>query len=430
MEIKSVSVNEIVVKERLRDINQDKVKDIALSVMEVGLINPITISSDNVLISGNHRLSAHKLLGYENIDCIISNVDRDFHRIIEIDENIKRLELNDIELGEHLLERDKILDTLGLRARQGDNRFTLNRQETGACLKTNKDISNELNIGERSLKLKKQIAKNLSYYSKSLLKPSIFSNNTKGLLILSRFNPYQQKEIVDILFNQNLKEIKEAINIWKMECNRKKLLNDTCDNDLRENVILYNKHFQECFEIKDKSIDLIFTDAPYMEKDIYKDIGIFSNRVLKNGASLFVYCFQDRMLEIMNDYLSIGLKYYWTICLKLNGSKTRHGKGIFISWKPILWFHKGDKINNGNKEFITDLIESEMDKTYHSWQQSTLESDYIIKHISKPGDTILDCCMGTGTTGISCLNQNRRFIGIEKDFETFSVARGRLSKKH
>ena len=41
-------------------------------------------------------------------------------------------------------------------------------------------------------------------------------------------------------------------------------------------------------------------------------------------------------------------------------------------------------------------------------------------------DTVLDNCMGSGTTGIACINTNRKFIGIEKDSAFFQIANDRI----
>ena len=54
-------------------------------------------------------------------------------------------------------------------------------------------------------------------------------------------------------------------------------------------------------------------------------------------------------------------------------------------------------------------------------------NDHIISW-SNPGDTVLDCFMGSGTTGIACINTNRRFIGIELDEEYFNIAKKRIDE--
>ena len=50
----------------------------------------------------------------------------------------------------------------------------------------------------------------------------------------------------------------------------------------------------------------------------------------------------------------------------------------------------------------------------------------IIKHSTNEGDLVLDCFMGSGSTGVACLNTNRRFIGIEKEEKYFHISKDRL----
>ena len=52
----------------------------------------------------------------------------------------------------------------------------------------------------------------------------------------------------------------------------------------------------------------------------------------------------------------------------------------------------------------------------------------IIKHSSNENDIILDCFMGSGTTGVACVNTNRNFIGIEKDEKYFEIAKERIAE--
>ncbi len=72
------------------------------------------------------------------------------------------------------------------------------------------------------------------------------------------------------------------------------------------------------------------------------------------------------------------------------------------------------------------ILEIKSQKGKHSTQKPTALSDFFIKYYSNEGDIVLDCCMGSGTTGISCLNLNRQFIGIEKDKDIFNIAKKRL----
>ena len=52
--------------------------------------------------------------------------------------------------------------------------------------------------------------------------------------------------------------------------------------------------------------------------------------------------------------------------------------------------------------------------------------EYLIKTYSNEGDTILDNCMGSGSTGVACMNTGRDFIGIELNEEYFKIAEKRI----
>ena len=54
--------------------------------------------------------------------------------------------------------------------------------------------------------------------------------------------------------------------------------------------------------------------------------------------------------------------------------------------------------------------------------------EYIIKTSSNEGDIILDCFMGSGSTGVACMNSNRKFIGIELDSNYFNIAKQRIEE--
>ena len=52
--------------------------------------------------------------------------------------------------------------------------------------------------------------------------------------------------------------------------------------------------------------------------------------------------------------------------------------------------------------------------------------EYLIKTFSNENDTVLDFTMGSGSTGVACLNTNRKFIGIELDKTYFEIAQNRI----
>ena len=62
----------------------------------------------------------------------------------------------------------------------------------------------------------------------------------------------------------------------------------------------------------------------------------------------------------------------------------------------------------------------------HPTQKPVALFEYLIKTYTNEGETVLDNCMGSGTTGVACLNTNRKFIGIEKEDEYFDIAYNRI----
>ena len=62
----------------------------------------------------------------------------------------------------------------------------------------------------------------------------------------------------------------------------------------------------------------------------------------------------------------------------------------------------------------------------HPTQKPVDLLEYLIKTYTNEGDLVLDFCMGSGSTGIACLNTNRKFIGIELDEKYFNIAIKRL----
>ena len=64
----------------------------------------------------------------------------------------------------------------------------------------------------------------------------------------------------------------------------------------------------------------------------------------------------------------------------------------------------------------------------HSTQKPVELLEYLIKTYSNEQSLVLDNCMGSGSTGIACINTNRNFIGIEKDSSIFSVAKTRCEE--
>ena len=69
MTLLEIKLNDIKVSERLRKLDYSKVSDLEESILQIGLLSPIIIDTDNNLLAGMHRLEAHRLLGKTTIEC-------------------------------------------------------------------------------------------------------------------------------------------------------------------------------------------------------------------------------------------------------------------------------------------------------------------------------------------------------------------------
>jgi len=72
--------------------------------------------------------------------------------------------------------------------------------------------------------------------------------------------------------------------------------------------------------------------------------------------------------------------------------------------------------------FSTDKQKS----AFHPTQKPVALMEYLVKTYTNEGELVLDFTMGSGTTGVACVNINRRFIGIELDANYFKIAEDRI----
>lgn len=78
------------------------------------------------------------------------------------------------------------------------------------------------------------------------------------------------------------------------------------------------------------------------------------------------------------------------------------------------------------QKFSTDKQRSKL----HPTQKPVALMEYLIRTYTNEGETVLDNCMGSGTTGVACANTGRRFIGIERDDNYFDIAEKRIAEAY
>ena len=84
-------------------------------------------------------------------------------------------------------------------------------------------------------------------------------------------------------------------------------------------------------------------------------------------------------------------------------------------------------VSDGRRYPLT-VVDFQRDRNkVHPTQKPVALMEYLIRTYTNPGDTVLDNCMGSGTTGVACVNTGRSFIGIEKDPGYFTTASARIA---
>lgn len=229
-------------------------------------------------------------------------------------------------------------------------------------------------------------------------------------------------------------------------------------------------------DIPDKSIDMILCDLPYGTTACKWDVVIpFDklweqyNRIIKDNGAIVLFGNEPfsshlRMSNIKN------YRYDWKWNKKrgynfqqANYAPMRNYEDICVfSKKPAIFCKSGScryypiKTNTDivhksgtptktkvlrddastllkplNKEhrgfFPKSIIEFEKDKpAIHPTQKPVALLEYLIKTYTNENDLVLDNCMGSGSTGVACINTNRNFIGIELDDKYFEIAKERI----
>ena len=227
-------------------------------------------------------------------------------------------------------------------------------------------------------------------------------------------------------------------------------------------------------DIPDKSIDMVLCDLPYGTTSCQWDIIIpFEklweqyHRACKTNASIILFG-----QEPFSSYLRISnikeyrYDWYWQkerltniAQVKKRAGKTVETISVFYkkqpTYNPQMIKYNGkprtNKVKNGTLGMLIDdqtkkVIEYKdnglryptqilkfqrdcLSCNLHPTQKPVALLEYLIKTYTNENETVLDNCMGSGSTGIACLNSNRNFIGIELDKSYYDVAVKRINNK-
>ena len=241
------------------------------------------------------------------------------------------------------------------------------------------------------------------------------------------------------------------------------------------NIELYNGDCLEIMKnIPDSSIDMILCDPPYgitackwdsvipfdkMWKEYYRIIkeegtiaifssGLFTINLINSNKENFKYklIWKKNVPTGMASAKYRPMKYYEEICIFQNKryiynpiKKERVGKhkecynyNHYCSTNNHIQLEKIKKKYDPEYVNPSDVLEFDVvpnrSKKLHPIQKPVELLEYLIKTYTDEEMTVLDNCMGSGSTGIACINTNRNFIGIELDENYFNIANQRIKQ--
>ena len=215
----------------------------------------------------------------------------------------------------------------------------------------------------------------------------------------------------------------------------------------------YKLYQGDCLEImggiKDKSVDLIVTDPPYLmdyqsnrrkKEDrfdkIKNDKGNYMliqdyleecHRIMKDNTAIYCFCSWHNI-----DFFKNEFEKHFKLKNILVWNKNNHGTGdLKGSYAPkhefILFGHKGRTLLKEKR--IADVIDCpkiSSNKLTHPTEKPQDLLEIFIKQSSDVGSIIFDGFMGTGSCGIAAKKLNRNFIGVELDEKYFNIAKDRI----
>jgi len=325
-----VKISDIKVVGRKRELNEEKIRDLANSFKLLGQLQPIVINQDYTLLAGLHRLEAAKLLGWETIKAEVISGSQLEDELIEIDENLIRNDLTVLEQAELLQRRNEILKELGLRVKNGDNQFSTGRPTVGhpvdntkngddqlstdypmvERLKTTSDIAQEVGISRSSLFNRLQIAQNLVPEVKEKIRNTPIADSTTQLLELARLKPEEQIEVAKHL--ENKKTVAEAIQEHRREKIKKQLEEISAKpvNPVTKkyDVIVIDPPWEMKKIERDVAPNQVEFDYPTMTVDEIKNIELPA----KDDCHIWLWTTQKYLPDAFQIFEHWGVKYICT----------------------------------------------------------------------------------------------------------------------
>lgn len=212
---------------------------------------------------------------------------------------------------------------------------------------------------------------------------------------------------------------------------------------------LYNG---DCLKVMDKlideglQVDAIITDPPYgmnfqsgarKEKynkiinddnlDFLYDYFDKCNKILKDDTHIYCFCSWHKV-----DIFKQEFEKFFTLKNIIVWDKNGQGMGdLKGGYAPkhefILFGHKGRRLRNGKR--LADVIQAKKTgNKLHPTQKPVDLLEVFIEQSTNENEVVFDGFMGSGSTGVACMNTNRKFVGVELDESYFNTAKNRIEE--
>ena len=236
--------------------------------------------------------------------------------------------------------------------------------------------------------------------------------------------------------------------------------------------LIHGDCLEKMKDIPDKSIDMILADLPYGTTACKWDVVIpfeplweqYERIIKDNGAIVLTACQPFTSYLVMSNIKMFKYEWVWikspagflnakkmpmksieNVCvfykklptynpqglIRINKEKKNH-KSKQVKTEVGLSTHNGGRLPDKYFQEYTNYPKQELyfstEKGFHPTQKPVALLEYLIKTYTLEGETVLDNCAGSGSTGIACINTKRNFIGIEKDDKYFEIAKKRIEE--
>ena len=206
----------------------------------------------------------------------------------------------------------------------------------------------------------------------------------------------------------------------------------------------------DCLElmknIPDGSVDLVLTDPPYgidfqsnfrknkfnkIENDTAVNAEFLDEckRVLKDTGAFYCFTRWDvypSWIEQISKRFKVKNCIVW---FKRGGGLGDLKKGYIYNHEFIIYCaEKNHRLNGKRRNDVFEFAKDAPSTYVHPTQKPISLLKEIIERSSNEGGVVLDCFMGSGSTGVACVNTNRHFIGIELDDGYFNIAKKRIEE--